>query len=108
MPANTQVEAGKKAFLDVHVAGHFLTGRAKWEYSRHTSITWALTFDSSIGRPACLIPEAIAWLPWKVLAGQDGPINGERITATICIQRLNTSGGAAPAVTRQQMSAPHR
>jgi hypothetical protein len=39
---------------------------------------------------------AIPWLLLQVMA-QDGPIGGHRLAATIAIQRLNTSGGTAPA-----------
>ena len=43
-------------------------------------------------------PGAIPWLRLQVVEAQDGPTDGDKLTATTFIQRVNTSGGAAPSI----------
>ena len=70
--------------------------RATWQHSRDTSAVWALAIASSAD-PAYVAPGAIPWLLLTVVGAQDGPIGGDRMTATTFIQRVNTVGGIAPA-----------
>jgi hypothetical protein len=82
---------------------HFLSvnpeddvARATWQDSRDTSSVWAAMFETS-SDPAYVEPDAIPWLLLEV-KGTEGGINGrERISRARWIQRLNTSGGKAPA-----------
>ena len=85
------------------VVTHFLspnpfeggTPRATWQHSRDTSTVWAVSSISS-SDPNFVAPGAIPWLLLQVMA-QHGPTGGHKLAATIAIQRLNTSGGTAPA-----------
>lgn len=72
------------------------TARATWQDSRDTSSVWAAMFETS-DDPAFVDPDAIAWLLLEVKGAQDGPRGGSRISRARWIQRLNTSGGKAPA-----------
>ena len=72
------------------------TPRATWQHSRDTSTVWGLSIASS-GDPHFVAPRAIPWLLLQVVWAQDGPTGGRKLTATTFIQRLNTSGGTAPA-----------
>lgn len=68
--------------------------RASWQ-ARDSSTVWAkvhqpdgaLTVDRN----------AIAWLLLDVVGVQDGPTGGRTLSDTTFIQRLNTTGGLAPA-----------
>ena len=75
------------------------TARATWQDSEDTSAVWgnALAMATSASDPAFVAPGAIPWLLLQVVGSQSGPTNGDRLTATTYIQRLNTSGGVAPA-----------
>jgi len=42
-------------------------------------------------------PGAIPWLLLKVVGTQDGPTDGDKLSETTSIHRLNTSGGIAPS-----------
>ena len=68
--------------------------------------TWLHSFDSSQvwGRvaafsndPAYVEPGAVAWLRVEVAGAMPGPASGTALAETTFIQRLNTSGGVAPA-----------
>jgi hypothetical protein len=138
VPANIQVEAGNKAFLEGHAVGtqnyiclpsdsgfawtlfgpqatlfndddkqvitHFLspnpdekgTPRATWQHSRDTSTVWAMAIESS-SAPAFVAPGAIPWLLLQVVGTQDGPTDGDKLSETTFIQRLNTTGGVVPS-----------
>lgn len=63
-------------------------------HSRDTSTVWA----ALIGQ-ATVSPDAIPWLllPVEKIGAQNGPTGGDTLTATSFIQRLNTTGGLAPA-----------
>jgi Protein of unknown function (DUF3455) len=47
--------------------------------------------------PAFVAPGAIPWLLLTVVGFKDGPTGGDTLSGTKFIQRLNTSGGVAPA-----------
>lgn len=71
------------------------TLRATWQHSRDTSAVWGQAIDSSAD-PAFVEPGAIAWLLIRVVGAEEGPTGGKKLSAAY-IQRLNTSGGVAPA-----------
>jgi hypothetical protein len=71
------------------------TIRATWQ-ARDTSTVWGLVEDTS-SDPNFVQPNAIAWLRLKVVGTQEGPSGGDTLTETTYIQRLNTTGGLAPA-----------
>ena len=89
---------------DKQVITHFLspnpdengTLRATWQHSRDTSTIWAVASQSS-SDPAFVAPGAIPWLLLDVVGAQDGPTSGDKLSKTTFIQRLNTTGGAAPS-----------
>ena len=77
--------------------------RATWQH-RDTSTVWAkvnVNDDGSLGLstdPAFVEKDAVAWLLLKVVGAEDGPTGGDTLSHnTTFIQRLNTSGGIAPA-----------
>ena len=47
--------------------------------------------------PDFVAEDAIAWLTLPMAGVQEGPTGGDTLTKTTFIQRLNTSGGLAPA-----------
>lgn len=76
--------------------------RATWQDSRDTSTVWAHLIHVPSTDPDFVAPGAIPWLLLQVgddetPGAQDGPTGGAALTATTFIQRVNTSGGAAPA-----------
>ena len=71
------------------------TIRATWQDSRDTSSVWAVAIAAS-SDAAFVAPGALPWLLLDVVGAQDGPTGGHRLTSTVFIQRLNTSGGIAP------------
>lgn len=72
------------------------TIRATWQHSRDTSIVWGgRAISSSDSR--FVAPDAIPWLLLPMAGVQEGPTGGDTLTATTFIQRVNTSGGVAPA-----------
>jgi hypothetical protein len=85
------------------VVTHFLspnpfengTPRATWQVSGDTSTVWAVSSLSS-SDPRFVAPGAIPWLLLQVMT-LNGPTGGHKLASTIAIQRLNTSGGMAPA-----------
>jgi hypothetical protein len=85
-------------------ATHFLspnpeeggTARAAWQDSRDTSTVWAVKTQES-SDPAFVDPNAIPWFLLEVKGADSGPRGGERISRARYIQRINTSGGKAPA-----------
>ena len=74
------------------------TPRATWQDSQDTSRVWAKAMATS-SDPAFVAPNAIPWLLLQVVGAQAGPTNGNQLTATTFIQRVNTSEGVAPAPT---------
>src|SRR4030095_12322712 len=58
--------------------------------------TWPLAMSSSTD-PAYVLPGAIPWLLLRVVGAEAGPTGGVTLSATTFVQRVNTSGGIAPA-----------
>jgi hypothetical protein len=71
------------------------TPRATWQ-SRDTSRVWAAAIQTSTDANY-VAPGAIPWLLLQYLGAQYGPTGGDRMIETRYIQRVNTSGGLAPA-----------
>lgn len=69
------------------------TPRATWQSSSDTSAIWAAAIASSTD-PNYVEAGAIPWLLLQVKGAQPG--SGSSLTGTLYIQRVNTSGGAAP------------
>ena len=92
---------------DEQIITHFLSPnpaesgkpRPTWQDSEDTSAVWgnALATATSTSDPTFVAAGAIPWLLLQVVGSQSGPTDGDRLTATTYIQRLNTSGGVAPA-----------
>jgi hypothetical protein len=72
------------------------TPRATWQHSRDTSVVWGATIGSS-SDPRFVRAGAIPWLLLQRVGSHDGPTNGDTLTVTTYIQRLNTVGGIAPS-----------
>ena len=76
------------------------TIRATWQDS-DTSTVWAKVNPgdsaSHASAPNFVAADAIAWLKLTRVGAQDGPTGGDTLSDTTFIQRLNTSGGLAPA-----------
>lgn len=72
--------------------------RATWQHSHDTSTIWAaLAPDGASSDPQFVALGAIPWLLLNVEKFRDGPTGGDKLSDTIQVQRLNTSGGVAPA-----------
>jgi hypothetical protein len=86
------------------IATHFLSpnpveggrARAAWQGSFDTSAVWAEAIANS-SDPAFVAPGAIPWLLLETRGVQPGPTGGTLLSRTTYIQRVNTSGGVAPA-----------
>lgn len=70
--------------------------RATWRHSRDSSTVWAAAI-ASYSAPDYVEAGAIPWLLLRVVGTEDGPTWGDRLSGTAYIQRVNTSGGVAPA-----------
>jgi hypothetical protein len=74
------------------------TIRAAWQHSDDASTVWGeVKPGNSSADPAFVAPGAIPWLLVTIDGYQDGPRGGDKLEPTTFIQRLNTSGGVAPA-----------
>jgi hypothetical protein len=74
------------------------TIRATWQHSKDTSTVWGQVMDGhSSTDPAFVAPGAIPWLLVTVVGTHSEPTGSDTLAATTFIQRLNTSGGVAPA-----------
>jgi len=74
------------------------TIRATWQHSRDASTVWGQVLPGeSSADPNFVAPGAIAWLLVTIVGAKDGSPEGDTLTATTFIQRLNTSGGVAPS-----------
>jgi hypothetical protein len=71
---------------------NFATSRPVWQLKDGSSVE-ARAFASMSGGPG-----NIAWLLLQAVVTTAGP-DGDRLTSTTWVQRLNTSGGVAPAET---------
>jgi hypothetical protein len=72
------------------------TPRATWQHSRDSSTVWAAAIASS-SDPVYVESGAIPWLLLRAVGTEMGPAFGDRLVKTTYIQRVNTSGGTAPA-----------
>ena len=74
------------------------TIRAAWQ-ARDTSTVWARVFPPSQPSfdPVFVRPNSVPWLLLEKVGTQEGPTGGDLLTRTTFIQRVNTSGGIAPA-----------
>jgi Protein of unknown function (DUF3455) len=70
--------------------------RVTWEHSEDTSEVWGRVIASSTD-PAFVQGGAIPWLLVQVVGARTGPTGGNTLVGTTFIQRVNTSGGVAPA-----------
>ena len=68
--------------------------RASWQ-ARDSSTVWAKVHQPD--GALTVDPNAIAWLLLDVVGTQDGPTGGKTLSDTTFIQRVNTTGGLAPA-----------
>jgi hypothetical protein len=74
------------------------TVRATWQDSRDTSRVWGQAIQSSTD-PSFVAPDSIPWVLLRRTGAQPGPAGdgGLGLPSATFIQRLNTSGGVAPA-----------
>src|SRR5215469_15637399 len=74
-------------------------GSPTWQSSFDSSAVWGnkLTSIPAGSDPSCPNSGAIPCLLLQAIGSQAGPGGGKFITVTTYIQRLNTSGGSAPA-----------
>ena len=72
------------------------TPRASWQHSEDTSHVWAKAIANS-SDPNFVEAGAIPWLLLQVVGSQSGRTGGDTLTGATYIQRLTTSGGAAPS-----------
>jgi len=72
--------------------------RATWQSSRDSSEIWAKVAPDGISTDQRFVQVgAVAWLLLDVVGTQEGPSGGDTLTVTTHVQRLSTSGGAAPS-----------
>jgi hypothetical protein len=91
--------------LQQQITTHFLssnpgengTPRPTWLQSFDSSQVWGRAAASSID-PNYVAPNSIPWLLVQITGSTAGPTGGSLLTRTTYIQRLNTSGGVAPAI----------
>ena len=69
--------------------------QATWQHSRDSSAVWAKKYAGSTDS-AYVAPDAIEWLLLEVTADQTGPTDGDKLSRTAYIQRVNTVGGMKP------------
>src|SRR5262245_9553078 len=95
---------------DKQIITHFLspnpaedgTPRPTWQHSRDTSTVWvnnSVPPAQSSSDRTFVAAGAIPWLLLPVAGTQAGPTGSDTLTKTTFIQRLNTSGGVAPAAS---------
>lgn len=98
-PQATLFDAGEDQILT-----HYLspnpdangTPQATWQHSRDTSTVWAAAVASSTD-PEYVAPGSIPWLLLRITGSEYGPAQGDQMTETAYIQRVNTVGGVAPS-----------
>jgi hypothetical protein len=71
------------------------TPRPAWQSSHDSGMVWGKAIASS-SDPRYVAPESIPWLLVQVTGARRGPAGGG-MPQTAYIQRVNTSGGLAPA-----------
>jgi Protein of unknown function (DUF3455) len=72
------------------------TPRPTWQSSLDTSAIWGKAVVPS-SDPAYVAAGAIPWLLVEVVGSEPGPTGGTMMTPAKFIQRVNTTGGSAPA-----------
>ena len=72
------------------------TLRATWQHSDRTSAVWAMKVAES-DDARYVEPGAIKWFLLQVKGAEEGSRSHDRLTKTTVVQRVNTSGGVAPA-----------
>jgi uncharacterized protein DUF3455 len=72
------------------------TPRATWQHSDRTSSVWAMKIAES-DDARYVEPGAIKWFLLQVKGAEAGTREHDRLTQTTVVQRVNTSGGVAPA-----------
>ena len=72
------------------------TPRATWQHSDRTSSVWAMKVAES-DDARYVEPGAIKWFLLQVKGTEEGSRPHDRLTKTTVVQRVNTSGGVAPA-----------
>src|SRR5262245_37352655 len=72
------------------------TIRVTWQHSGDTSTVWAKAI-ASYSNPGFIARGDIPLVLLQAVGTQDGPTGGITLSETTFIQRLNTSGGAAPS-----------
>ena len=77
------------------------TPRATWQHSRDTSTVWAKKIQDSTDA-SFVQAGAIPWFLLQIVGSQSGPTGGDKLTATTYIQRVDTTGGVAPATVCDQ------
>jgi hypothetical protein len=90
--------------VTLQAATHFLSSnpleggmaRPAWQGSIDTSVVWGKAIADSTD-PNFVAPGAIPWLLLEAAGAQQGPTGGSALSQTTFIQRVNTSGGVAPA-----------
>lgn len=82
-------------FLDVNPMEG--VARAAWQHSVDSSRVWARAVASS-SDPAWVAPGAVPWLLLETMGADGGPRGRGQLAGTSYIQRVQTSGGVAPAV----------
>ena len=70
--------------------------RATWMDSDSTSSVWAMKVAES-DDPRYVEPGAIKWFLLQVKGAEEGSRPDDRLMQTTVVQRVNTSGGVAPA-----------
>ena len=72
--------------------------RATWQSSLDTSEVWAAAVPDGVYTKSDFVKDgAVAWVLLEKKGTQRGPTGGENLSQTTFVQRLNTSGGLAPA-----------
>ena len=91
--------------LQPQLATHFLSvnaedgiARPTWQHSVDSSKVWGKMYKMSTD-PNYVEPGAIPWLLLEVVGKESGPDGGPFLAQAAYIQRINTSGGVAPAPT---------
>jgi hypothetical protein len=90
--------------VQAQLATHFLSAnpdedglaRPTWQHSIDSSKVWGKVYKISTD-PNYVEPGAIPWLLLERAGKETGPDGGSFMTQTAYIQRINTSGGVAPA-----------
>ena len=115
-PQATLFIVGRRGRVEQQIATHFLSPnpvenglpRATWQDSDDTSAAWAQARSPRRPRltdPDYVAPGAIPWLKLEVVGTATGPRHGSTLAKTTFIQRLNTTGGVAPATGCTQSHA---